>query len=57
MKKLYKRYQYWSKLGIVWTDWFECMNRSVRPAFKNLKEEYAEVEDPSELPKESSKEI
>lgn len=45
------RYQYWSKNGIVWTDWFDlywCDSDDLeklkkrKPAFKNLKEEYRE---------------
>lgn len=24
MKKYFKRYQYYSKEGVKWTEWFEC---------------------------------
>lgn len=38
---MYKRYQYWSKDGIVWTDWFKCtFNRETTNVNKKLKVEY-----------------
>jgi hypothetical protein len=35
-----KRYQYWSKDGIVWTDWFEWNGSKMPSPFKKLKVEY-----------------
>jgi len=37
---LLKRYQYWSKDGIVWTDWFEWNSTKMSSPFKKLKVEY-----------------
>lgn len=41
-----KRYQYWSKDGIVWTDWFNWEGEKLPSPFKKLKVEYRE--DPTE---------
>ena len=30
---IYKRYQYWSKNGIVWTDWFK-LNSNLKPKYQ-----------------------
>lgn len=45
-----RRYQYWSRNGIVWTKWFEYTTKKTlkellkqKPIFKYLKEEYREV--------------
>ena len=35
-----KRYQYWSKDGIIWTDWFEWDGPKMPSPFKKLKVEY-----------------
>lgn len=36
-----KRYQYWSKDGIKWTDWFECFHsENIWQIKNNLKNEY-----------------
>lgn len=35
-----KRYQYWSKDGIVWTDWFNWDGPKLPSPFKKLKVEY-----------------
>ncbi|MBR1748788.1 MAG: hypothetical protein IJ743_03225 [Bacilli bacterium] len=49
MKKTFKRYEYWSKEGKKWTDWFEW-NSDYKPALQmddrriisRLKNEYRE---------------
>ena len=35
-----KRYQYWSKDGIVWTNWFNWDGPKLPSPFKKLKVEY-----------------
>jgi hypothetical protein len=35
-----KRYQYWGKDGITWTDWFEWDGPKILSPFKKLKVEY-----------------
>ncbi len=35
-----KRYQYWSKDGIVWTDWFDWDGPEMPSPIKKLKVEY-----------------
>ena len=35
-----KRYQYWSREGIVWTDWFKWDGPKMTSPFKKLKVEY-----------------
>ena len=35
-----KRYQYWSREGIVWTDWFKWDGPKMPSPFKKLKVEY-----------------
>jgi len=35
-----KRYQYWSKDGIVWTKWFNWNGEPLPSPFKKLKVEY-----------------
>ena len=35
-----KRYQYWSRDGIVWTDWFKWDGEKMPSPFKKLKVEY-----------------
>ena len=37
-----KRYQYWSKDGIVWTNWFNWDGPKLPSPFKKLKVEYNE---------------
>ena len=37
-----KRYQYWSKDGIVWTNWFNWDGPKFPSPFKKLKVEYNE---------------
>ena len=40
MKLMKKRYQYWSKDGIVWTDWFDWDGPEMPSPIKKLKVEY-----------------
>ena len=42
MKLMKKRYQYWSKNGIVWTDWFDWDGPEMPSPIKKLKVEYKE---------------
>jgi len=35
-----KRYQYWSKDGIIWTNWFKWDGEKLPSPFKKLKVEY-----------------
>lgn len=35
-----KRYQYWSKDGIAWTDWFKWDGEKLPSVSKRLKVEY-----------------
>lgn len=39
---MYKRYQYWGKNGITWTDWFKWSGPKLPSPFKKLKVEYTE---------------